>query len=111
MRGLERAGALDTLRHHCAELGDDRIVIFSGALDEIFKRNATLRSRRTKRIQLALSFVEMAAEPLQVLLHELRGLGKSDSAQHAERAVDQTAEEAGEAICQWHAGRLGVALG
>ena len=45
----------------------------------------------------------MSAEPLEILLHELRPLGEQDGPQHAKDAVDEAVKDAQESPACFHA--------
>ena len=99
---LERADAFHGIGHHSAQPGDTRIGIGAGLLDEMVEHDARLSGGILEDRELPADFVEVAAEALQVLLHELRALRKQNGAQHAQDAINETVEDAQETPAGWH---------
>ena len=92
--GFERFDAGDGAAHDAAEFGDGGIVVGGGLRDEAIEGEPGLGGDGAELFELAAGFVEVAAETLQVLLHELGRLGECDRADHAEHAVDDAVAEA-----------------
>lgn len=101
--GGEIVHAGNGVPHDQAEALDRGIGIGRGLFDEPRERETGLRGVFRELLQLAAGFVEMAAEPLQVLLHELRDLGEDDGTDDAERAVQEAiaGSEQDVAVLHW----------
>jgi len=108
LRGLQRIDPGDGGGHHSAEFGHGGIGVRAGLVDQPVEREAGLRGGLLKLLQLAARFVEMPAEPLQVLLHELRHLGENHRADHTQRAVQQAFHGAQQSSSGVHATKMVV---
>ena len=102
VRRLERTGARHGVSYHPAQLRDPGIGTGGGLLDELVEGDARIGGGVLKGRELPAGFVEVAAEALQVLLHELRPLGKQDRAQYAQDAIDEAVEYFQESPAGFH---------
>lgn len=61
-----------------------------------------MRRGLAKDVELPAGFVEMSPQTLQILLHELRALGKGHSTDDAQYPVKETVEDAEESPAGLH---------
>jgi hypothetical protein len=90
MGRLQGCSAIDGIAHDRTQLGNAGIGIIARLRDKFLERAAGVGRCATKEPELALGFLQMATEALEVLLHEFGTLREQDGAQHAEQAIDQT---------------------
>lgn len=97
--GGELGDAVEGVLHDAAEAGDGVVGVGGGAFDERRQGELGLGGDGLELGELAAGFVEVAAEALQVLLHEFGQLAEADGTEQAEDAVEQAfagAEEGAE---------------
>ena len=108
-RGREVFDAGNGVGHDDAKLGDGRVGIAGGLRDQPIERQAGELGGMPELFELAARFIEVTAEALQVLLHELWYLGKNHCTEDAEHTVQQAFAGTEEALGGFHSNKSGGA--